>query len=139
MSTDPLNPLNERQQNFCTYGGTFGILITVTCLIQHFAVVAVSNWITSTIVVLYVLIVLFFLLLALQKSYSPYLVIAGAVFSLVIQYIWMRELSFSLAVLLLFIYHVIILVCLYTEQVPHRLKLKRKAELEEEQKWAGKL
>ncbi|MCX6317635.1 MAG: hypothetical protein NTW29_10110 [Bacteroidetes bacterium] len=138
MSNDPLNPLNERQQNFCTYGGTFGILITVTCLIQHL-VVTKSNWITNSMVLLYAIIAVFFLLLALQKSYSPYLIIAGGVFALVMQYIWMRHLSFSLAVLLLFIYHVVILVALYTEQVPYRLKLKRKAELEEEQKWAGKL
>lgn len=138
MSTGPLNPLTERQQNFCTYGGTFGVLIAVTCLIQHL-VVAKPNWLTNTILFLYLFIALFFILLALQKSIAPYLLIVGAVFSMVIQYIWMKDLSFSLAVLLLFVYHVIMLVILYTEQVPYRLKLKRRAEIDEERKWAGKL
>jgi hypothetical protein len=138
MSAAPLNPLTERQQNFCTYGGTFGILITITCLIQHF-VVAISNWLTNSMVLLYVFIAFFFLLLALQKSIAPVLLIVGGVFALIIQYTWLKALSFSLAVLLLFVYHVILLVALYTEQVPEKLNLKRKAELEEEQKWAGKI
>jgi hypothetical protein len=139
MSASPLNPLTERQQNFCTYGGTFGILITLTCMIQHLVVVIKSNWITNAMLMFYVLIAVFFLLLALQKSFAPFLLIVGAFFSLAIQYVWMRELSFSLAVLLLFLFHVIILVALFTEQVPYRLKLKRRAELDEENKWAGKI
>lgn len=137
-SGSPINPLNERQQNFCTYGGTFGILITITCLIQHL-VVTRSTWLTNSMVLLYVLIAVFFLLLALQKSFAPVLLIVGGVFAVIIQYVWMQALSFSLAVLLLFIYHVVLLVALYTEQIPARLNLKRQAEIEEEQKWAGKL
>lgn len=138
MSTAPLNPLTERQQNFCTYGGTFGVLITVTCLIQHL-VVAIPNWLTNSMIFLYLFISVFFLLLALQKSFAPVLLFVGAFFSLLIQYFWMKDLSFSLAVLLLFVYHVIMIVVLYTEQIPGRLKLKRQAEIEEEQKWAGKI
>lgn len=139
MTGGPLNPLTERQQNFCTYGGTFGILIALTCLIQHMVVVVRSNWVTHTMIMFYVIIAVFFLLLALQKSFAPILLIIGAVFSLITQYIWMRELSFSLAVLLLFVYHIILLVALYTEQVPGQLLRKRRAEIEEESKWAGKL
>lgn len=134
----PLNPLTERQQNFCAYGGTFGILLTLTCLIQHFAV-AISSWLTNSIIVLYIFILAAFLLLALQKTIAPVLLIIGTVVSLIIQYIWMRSAAFSLAVLILFLYHVILIVALFTEQIPGRLKHKRRAEREEEQRWAGRI
>lgn len=133
-----LNPLTERQQNLCEYGGTFGVLISLTCLIQHI-IVAIPQWITRAMIILYIFIIIAFFLLALKKHYAPVLVIISAVFSLVLEYIWMTHYSFSLVVLALFIYMISIIVTLHVEQVPQKLKEKRLAEIKEEQEWAGKL
>lgn len=133
------NPLSDYQQNICTYGGVFGILLTATCLIQHFSVVIRHNWITNSIVSAYFLIIMAFILLTMLRTIAPVLLIVTGVLSLAIQFLWMKSLSFSLTVLMLFIYHVIIVVMLYTEQVPKRLKEKRRMEIDEEARWAGKL
>lgn len=90
-------------------------------------------------IVLYLFIIVSFLLLALQKSLAAALLIIGAAFSLVLQYVWMMSAVFSLVVLILFLYHVVLIVILFTEQIPARLRQKRKAEIEEERKWAGKI
>ena len=137
-SVSPLNPLTERQQNICSYGGTFGLLLSLTCLIQHF-VVAKSTWVTHIMASLYFFAMLVFLLLALQKKVAPVLLIISTVFSLGIQYIWMKEYAFSLAVLFLFLYHVVIIVMLFTEQIPRQLIQKSKIEKQEQDQWAGKI
>ena len=134
----PHNPLTERQQNLCSYSGVFGIMLTVTCLIQHF-VVAIPGWITNSIVVFYLFISISFLVLALQKVIAPLLLIISAVLSLMIQYLWMKNYAISLAVLLLFLYTAVIIVALFTEHIPQKLKEKHKAEKAEEDLWSGKL
>jgi len=95
--------------------------------------------ITNIMIPFYLFMLVAFLLLALQKHYSILLVILGAVFSMVIEVLWIKHSSVSLVVILLFLYHVILLVMLYTEDVPPKLKQKRQAQLAEEQKWSGKI
>jgi hypothetical protein len=134
----PLNPLTERQTNICNYGGAFGILLSVTCLIQHL-VVTRSTWVSQVMVSLYFFAIMAFLLLALLKHYAHILLIISSVFAIIMQYLWMREAAFSLTVTMLFMYHVIILVILFTEQVPQKLKQKKQLQKAEEAEWMGKL
>ena len=138
MFHNPYDHLTNRQRNFCEYGGTFGMLLTLTCLIQHLVAVQ-PMLITNIMIPFYLFMLVAFLLLALQKHYSILLVILGAVFSMVIEVLWIKHSSVSLVVILLFLYHVILLVMLYTEDVPPKLKQKRQAQLAEEQKWSGKI
>jgi len=139
MSTpSPLNPLTERQLTICTYGGAFGLLLTITVLVPHLVVTS-SSGLTQIMTALYFITLMAFLLLALLRPIALILLIISGVFAIGMQYIWMKELAFSLTVLLLFIYHVIIIVVLFTEQVPQNLKEKRRRQLAEEQQWAGKL
>ena len=134
----PLNPLTSRQEAICFYGGVFGILMTLACFIQH-VVVTISNWITQIMQPLYILPLIAFLLVTLQKRYSWIFLIASAVVSLLLQYLWMNHYSFSLLVLLLFIYHIILIVFILVEQVPQRLKQKQQLELQERKLWEGKI
>jgi hypothetical protein len=138
MSGSPLNPLTERQQNLCEYGGVFGVLLTLTCLVQHL-VVTVSNWITYSMIPFYLFIIVTFFLLSFKKTAAPVLLIASAVLALLLQGVWMLHYSFSLVVLILFLYLVVIIVSLYGEQVPAGLRNKQKAEKAEEDSWAGKI
>jgi hypothetical protein len=133
-----LNPLTNWQKNICEWGGLIGALLSLTCLIQHLAVV-IPGKITNPMIPEYLLAIAAFILLGLQKAIAPVLIIISAVYAAIIEYLWMTHASFSLVVMLLFIYHIIILVALYTEQIPQRLIQKRKAEKEEADSWADKI
>jgi hypothetical protein len=132
------NSLTDRQENFCEYGGAFGVMLSLTCLIQHL-VVSNPGWVTHSMFFVYVFAIFSFLMLGIKKHIAPILLIISGVLSILLIYVWMREMAFSLVVISLFAYHVIMLVCLYVEQVPQQLKRKRMAEIEEEHRWAGKI
>lgn len=130
--------LTTPQKNLCEYGGIFGVLLSLTCLVQHIAV-AIPGKITNPMIPGYIFAIAAFTLLGLQKSYAVILVIISAANAAFTEWQWMKHYSFSLVVLMLFIYHVIIIVSMYVEQVPERLKQKRLAEKEEEDLWKDKI
>lgn len=139
MTSAPVHiQLTNRQENLCEYGGAFGALLSLTCLIQHL-IVTRSHWIAHLMLFLYVFAIVAFLLLAFKQTISPILVIVSTVFSLAIQVIWMKSYAFSLVVLSLFLYHVIMVVVIFAESLPAALKRKRIAEIEEEMRWAGRI
>lgn len=132
------NELTDRQKNICEYGGLFGILLSLTCLVQHL-VAAIPNAITNPMIPAYLLAIAAFLLLAMQKPVCLFFLISSAFLSLVIEWRWMTHYAFSLVVLLLFLYHVIIIVILYTEQIPARLKQIKAWKEAEEDHWKDKI
>ena len=132
------DPLSTGQKNLCEYGGIFGVLLSLTCLVQHL-VVAIPGKITNPMIPGYIFAIIAFTLLGLQKTYAAiFLIISGAYVAFT-EYQWIKHYAFSLVVLMLFIYHVIIVIALYIEQVPERLKQKKQAEKEEEDLWKGKI
>ncbi len=130
--------LTIRQQNFCEYGGAFGVMLTLTCLIQHFVVIG-SHWIANLMVFIYFFSIVAFLFFAFKKYISTALLIASAALSLGIEIIWVQSYSFSLVVLCLFFYHIVTIAVMFAEGTPEALKKKRDAEREEEMNWAGKI
>ncbi len=130
--------LTNRQKNLCEYGGIFGVLLSLTCLVQHIAV-AIPGKVTNPMIPGYVFAIAAFTLLGLQKTYAIIFLIISGCSAAFTEYQWMKHYSFSLVVLMLFIYHVIIIVALYVEQVPERLNQKKMAEKEEEDLWKGKI
>ena len=134
----PADPITNANKNLCEYGGAFGVLLSLVCLVQHFAVV-IPSWFTNPMIPVYILSIVAFLLLALQKIASLALLIICAVLAAAVQYIWMTHHSFSLVVLLLFIYQVIIIIALFNEGIPKKFKQKKNAMKAEEDFWAGKL
>ena len=137
-SHNQLNLLNNWQKNVCEYGSIFGVLLSLACLIQHM-VVAIPNSVTNSMIPEYLLAVTAFALLGFQKAIAPLLIIISAVYAAVVEYLWMSNYAFSLVVLLLFIYHIIIIVAVYTEQIPQKLNQIKKLKKEEEDLWAGKI
>jgi hypothetical protein len=128
--------LSERQTNLCEYGGAFGVMLSLTCLIQHL-VVTINNWITQLMIPGYIFAIIAFLFLGLKKSISTILLGISLVISLVMVAVWMKHQSSSVVVTSLFIYHVIMIVCMSAEDIPAKLKQKQRAEQEERDNWAG--
>lgn len=138
VMSNHLNPLTNRQKNICEYGGIFGVLLSLTCLVQHIAV-AIPSKITNPMIPGYLFAIVAFTLLGLQKSWSLILIIISAAYSAFSEYQWIMHYSFSLVVLMLFIYHVMMIVSLYTEQIPKAIKQKEQAQKQEEDEWRGKI
>lgn len=136
--SSPLNPLSKSQQEFCTWSGIFGTLITATCLVQQLAFVR-TNWITNLMILPYLLMIVSFVLLALQKAIAPLLLIISTVISFAIAILWLAGGSFSLVVIILLLYCSVITGFIYVEQIQTALRSKQEAERAEEMKWRGKI
>jgi hypothetical protein len=130
--------LTPLQKNICEYSGIFGVLISLTCLVQHIAV-AIPNNVTNPMIAGYLFAIAAFALLGFQKRYSEILIIISAANAAFTEWQWIHHYAYSLVVLMFFIYHVIVLVAVYVEQVPAAIKQKRLAEKEEEELWKGKI
>src|SRR5689334_8913914 len=116
-----LDSLTNRQKNICEYGGAFGAVLTVVCLIQHL-IFAIPNRVTNPMIPVYLFLIIAFILLAIQKRIALVLLIIGAALTSIIEYIWMIHASFSLVVLMLFLYNVIIIITIISERIPQTLK-----------------
>jgi hypothetical protein len=135
---DPENILTNSEKNLCEYSATFGVLLSLTCLIQHL-VFAIPGRVTNPMIPAYVFAIVAFVLLGLKKPISVILLIISAGFSFIIEYLWLTHYSFSLVVLLFFLYNVTIIIVLFAEQLPQKLKMKAAAEKKERDMWAGKI
>jgi len=87
----------------------------------------------------YLFAIIAFILLGLQKINAVVFLIISGAYAAFTEWQWMKHYSFSLVVLMLFIYHVIIIVAIYVEEVPESLKQKRLAQKEEEDLWKDKI
>ena len=130
--------LTAKQQDLCNYTGLFGVLIALTCLIQHIAITR-AHWITFMMVGIYLFIITAFVMIALQKVMAPILLIIAAVFSLIAELILIMNDVFSLAVVVLLIYTVVIVVVMYLENIPGLLKQKAVLLKAEEDLWKDKI
>lgn len=135
---DPNTILTKRQKDFCEFAAIAGGLLTLTCLVQHL-IVAIPNTLTNWMIAPYPFMIVAFLLLGLQKPVSVIFVIVGAALSAILEYLWITHFAFSLVVLLLFMFHTVIVVVLFMENIPTKLKLKRAAQKAEADEWANKI
>ena len=136
--SDPNSILTNRQKNVCEYSATFGVLLTLTCLIQHL-IIAIPGPVTNFMIFGYIFAITSFLLLGFQIHFSVFLLIISAAISLMIEFLWMANFAFSLVVLLLFLYHGVIVVVVFVEGIPKKLRMKSAAAKAERDLWAGKI
>jgi hypothetical protein len=135
---DPNAILTNKEKNICEYGATFGVMLTLTCIIQHF-MLTFPGPLTGPMFTGYAFSVIAFILFGFQKHFSVVLLIISGVISLIIECIWITSYVFSLVVLLLFVYHVVIVVVAFMENIPGKLKMKRAAAKAERDLWSGKI
>ncbi|TMI69371.1 MAG: hypothetical protein E6H09_19795 [Bacteroidetes bacterium] len=136
--TEPNLILTKSEKNLIEYGGALGVALAATCLIQHF-IFAIPSPVTKPMVPAYFFMILAFLFFAFQKHFSIILLIISGAFSLIIELVWLLHISFSLVVTMLFSYHLIVIITLFIEDIPKKLRMKRDAERAEKEMWAGKI
>jgi hypothetical protein len=133
-----MNRRTNKQQDICSYTGTFGTLISAACFLQ-LMIISREHWLAFVLLGINVFAILAFILLALQKAIAPWLLIAVAVLLFLAELIYVFSGVFSLVVLLSFFYTVVIVVVLFVEQIPQKLKEKALAERAEALIWKDKI
>lgn len=133
-----MNTLTGKQKDLCSYTGLFGALISATCLIQ-LMVISRDHWIVVVLLGINAFAILAFVLLALQKAIAPWLLIAVATLLLLAKLIYLLNGVFSLIVFLSLLYSVVIVILLFIEQLPQKLKEKALAEKTEALVWKDKI
>jgi hypothetical protein len=130
--------LTTKQQDLCGYSGTFGALISLTCIVQHI-IITTGHWITFVMLAMYLFVMASFILLAFQKNIAPGFLVVSCIFAFLTEGLLVLSGVISVAVILLFIYTLIITIVIFMEQVPKGLKEKALLLKAEEDSWAGKI
>lgn len=130
--------LTNKQKDFCAYSGLFGALISATCFIQ-LMVISREHWVAFLLLGINAFAILAFVLLALQKPVAPWLLIGVTSLLFLAMILYVLNGVFSLVVLLSLVYSVIIVVTLFIEQLPQKLRAKALAEKAEDMAWRDKI
>lgn len=133
-----MNNFTERHQNICIYGGIFGAMLAATCLIQHISL-SRTHWISFTLLGVYAYSITVFVVLSLQKSWAPVLLIISSSMIMIVLVFLLVGGFYSLALILLFLYSVVMTIVIYMEQLPSRLKEKAQLKRQEELAWRDKI
>lgn len=130
--------LSTKEQDLCSYAGTFGALLTATCFVQH-VIIMREHWVTYSMMGIYLLAIIAFILLAVQKTIAPVLLIICATLLLLLGAVWIASGLYSIVVILLFIYTTVIAILLFMEGIPAKLKEKARAAKAEQMEWENKI
>lgn len=134
-----MDHLSKQQENFCDNAGLAGVLISLTCLFQHFYFM-IPGWVTYSIIIVYLSALAGFILL-MRKSPSAFgvLLISG-ILILALESFMILAKTYSLVLLLLLIYTVIIIALMYTSaELQKNLRRRHIAKKADEAEWEGKL
>jgi predicted membrane protein len=130
--------LSKSKQDFCSYAGTFGVLIGLTCLVQH-TLMKGEAWATYLLAGIYIFSIVAFLMFGIQHVISPGLLVISSSLIFFAEMLLIVNGIYSLIVLVFLIYALVITIYSFVEGVPKLLKLKAQAIREEEQEWSGKI
>ena len=128
----------EKLSEICGYTGVFGMLISITCMVQHM-IYGLSHWLIYAIALFYCFAIISYLLLSLQKQYAPLLIIIVAALSLVDVLMLFIFHVISLIVVVLLLYSVIAASLLYMEGIAGRLRMRAIEKRREEDEWRERL
>lgn len=128
--------LTKQQESFCENGGLFGVMISITCLIQMMIVMN-PHWIPFTIIGIYILCITAFVLLMKKSIHALRLLFISSILVFLMEGFMLLSNTFSLVLLILLIYLIVIVALLYSGTIPQQIKKKNIAVMEEEQQWSN--
>lgn len=133
-----MEKLSTRDKDLCTYTGVFGVMLSLTCLIQNF-LYSISHWIPTLFGLMYLFILLSFALLTAQRSPAPTLLIISFGLVFIAEILLLRVGIFSLPVLMLVCYTAIIALLTHVNRIHIKLKEKAIFLKREREQWDGKI
>lgn len=133
-----MNVLTENDKNTCSYAGFFGILISVTCLIQNFVFFR-PHWFTTILIIIFLFSIVAFSLLIAQHTIAPLLLAISTGLLAGSSLLLLLSIIISPIVIILFIYSLIIMVIVYANGFPAKFRQKKLAAREEQELWKNKI
>ena len=131
---------SEKEQEICAYTGVAGCLITAACGIQHMVIYRVFDFVLPLVMLgIYIISFGSFLMLALHKWYAPICLLVSAVLSLLTGAMAIGGPLISILALIHFLYSATLVIVIYMDQLPARLKQKELALRAEQNEWNGKI
>ncbi|HLO37091.1 MAG TPA: hypothetical protein VK173_01235 [Lacibacter sp.] len=128
----------ESKNNFCFYAGLFGVLISVATLFQMF-IYGSGNWMAFSVILCVVFSITAFSFLIAKSRFTLPLLLSNTILFLLINIFFLITLSFSLLIVILFLYSSIILSIFWAGGTPAYLKQLHKYKKQEELEWQNKL
>ena len=130
--------ISKENENTCVIMGIFGVLVSLTCLIQHLTIIA-ENWLSFLILAVYLLPVIGYILLMKKSRFTDvFLWITVSLLAVTIV-LYLFSNVFSLILILLFVYTVISLVLIYILGIKREMNLKYNSSIADQMEWAGKI
>ncbi len=133
-----MNTLTSKQQDICTYSGSFGAMISAASFIQ-LMMISRDHWLAFVLLGINLFAILAFILPALQKAVASWLLIAVAVLLFSAKLVYIFSGVFSLVVLISLFYSIVTVAVFFVEQLPKKLKEKAVAERAEALVWRDKI
>lgn len=130
--------LTKHDTGICNYTGAFGVLITLTCIIQLFAY-GVNHWLNNVLLTAYAYILFSYFFLAFQRHSSPIILIISCLFSLGIVIVYWEFYIISYIVIIQYVYCVTITGYLFIDGLYGRLVQYEIEKRAEEAVWADKI
>ena len=128
----------ESRNNFCFYAGLFGVLISVATLFQMF-VYGSENWMALSVIIAILFSITSYSFLMAKNRFTLPLLLSNSILFLLINILFLLTLSFSLLMVILFLYNTIILTIFWAGGTPAYLKQLYQYKKQEELEWQNKL
>ena len=129
----------ESKNSFCFYAGLFGVLMSAVSLFQMFAV-GTDNWMAFAVMFVEMLSIAAFSFLMAKSRFTLPVLFSSTLLVLIVNIMFILTLSFSLIVVFLLIYSIVILSIFwangYTTYLKQRYAYKKKEELEWQNKFS---
>lgn len=133
-----MDVLSKQQESFCENAGLFGVMVAAVCLLQHLAFMN-PHWITFSIIPVYILSIVGYILLMRKSPSALLLLIISTVLVFLLEILLLLSLTFSLVLFLLLVYSAVIVILLLMGDTQKQLKKKAQTEKEDAEKWNGVL
>lgn len=127
----------ESKNSFCFYAGLFGVLMSAVSLFQMFAVGS-DNWMAFAVMFVEVLSITAFSFLMAKSRFTLPVLFSSSLLILFVNIMFILTLSFSLIVVFLLIYSIVILSIFWANGYTSYLKQRYAYKKKEEQEWQNK-
>lgn len=133
-----IKELSKTDDALCIYLSLFGVLIALICFIQ---LLIYSDFSTVPLILmgLYVFNIISFVLLSLQKKFAPEFIFISVIVSLLIWYVYLCGHVFSLIVIVLLIYNLVVAATVLVQDLHKKIKHKANLIKAENEYWEGRL
>ncbi|HMC99978.1 MAG TPA: hypothetical protein VKH37_07490 [Ferruginibacter sp.] len=136
MQRTPLNELSKQDESFLNNMGIAGVLLSLTCLVQHL-IFMVDFWVSYLVIGIYIISLIGYIFMLKKAEAVTVLLLISTILIFLVQVYLVLSATFSLILLLLLAYSTITTVLLYSMSFPQKLRVYHLALREEENNWRG--